>query len=166
MRQLAGIVAALVLGVSVAQSAFYSRDGELISTGDGVSIRMVVDEHFPGARIMMHMVPRELDDESGAVVIFAWLTEWPLFVLTSQPERIPEYIASFDYREFLQSWRLSFELETNLGVADVTVLEALGAPTYRTTSTSVSGRVERWEYAGLGVVLYFSNGGLTRVITR
>ncbi len=163
MKQLAMLAVTLALGIALAQSAFYAPDGEYLAPGEGTSIRMMVDEHFPGALVTVHFVPEEVSQEKAAVVVFAWLTDRPLFAITRQPERIPEFIASFDLLGLLGSWQLAFELESNLGVADLTVVQALGAPSNRMTRTSELGRVERWEYDRYGLLLYFTNGGLSSV---
>ena len=137
--------------------------------GHGNSIRSIADEHFPGVRFMTHRVPDEVSGDELASVVFRWLTDEPLFALTGFPDRIEEYIESFDLSAILNSWELSFHLEMALGdempVTDVEVLEAIGAPSNRVTQVSASGRFERWEYARYRLVLYFQESLLVTLVT-
>lgn len=154
-------------------SNFYAwspEDGStFLAPGEGYSIQMVADEHFPGVRYMVHFVPDEVRGDDHASVMFKWLTDQPLFVLTGSPDRIEEYVASFDLEAFLSSWELEFELESALldeePVTDLMILEALGPPSSRTTNTTEAGQTERWEYAQYRIVLYFSDGVMTTVMT-
>ena len=171
---LQAIVLLAVIGFAVAQSGFWalSEEGvEFLAEGEGNSIQSVADEHFPGVRFMTHSVPSELRGEDTAVVVFRWLQDEPLFLLTGEPERAQEYIESVDLPAMLNSWELSFELEFAIGregaapVTDVDVLEVLGGPSSRVTQASATGRVERWEYARYRLVLYFQQSILVTVVT-
>ena len=154
-------------------SGFYAwspEDGpRFLAPGEGYSIRMVADAHFPGVRFYVHHVPSEVRGDDHAAIVFKWLTDQPLFALTDSPDRIEEYVASFDLEAFLSSWRLEFELESALldeePVTDLMILEALGPPSSRTTHFTETGRIERWEYAQFRIVLYFSDSVMTTVVT-
>lgn len=172
-RTLWSVVAVALLGGALAQDNFYgwTPEGELqlLAPGDGFSVRMVGEEHFPGVRYYMHFVPPEVTGEDSATVMFRWLTDEPLFVVTTAPERIDAFVASFDLDAFLASWRLAFELQNALEdeapVPDLVILHALGAPSSRVTSTTANRQLERWEYAQFGLVLYFHQGALVEVVT-
>lgn len=119
---------------------------------------------------MFHLVPDELAGEDAtATVVFKWLQDEPLFLLTGKPERVQEYIESFDLGELLSSWWLDFYLEAALegetSVTNVEILEVLGGPSSRVTQASVTCRVERWEYARYRLVLYFQQSILVTVVT-
>ena len=168
------IVLLAVLGTAGAhERGFYAwvPEGEprFLAPSEGFSIRMIADEHFPGARFYNHIVPDEVSGDELAAIMFRWLTDEPLFALTGFPDRIEEYASSFNLREFLSSWMLEFELSTALQdetpVTDLTILEALGAPSSRVTRTTATGQGERWEYAQYRLVLYFSRGALVEVVT-
>jgi hypothetical protein len=174
--RLALIAAAVIsLGTALAQeSGFYawSQDESgapqlrLLAPGEGYSINRVMREHFPGVRFMTHLMPAELKGDDDAAVIFRWLTDEPLVILTKYPERAAAYVASFDLREFLQSWRLKFALEyADPPPTDLEVLNALGGPSNRITQTSPLGTTERWEYTQYRLVLYFRQGGLHTITT-
>ena len=170
------IVLLAVVGFAGAQEKDFwawSEDGPRFlahfGEGHGNSIRSIADEHFPGVRYTFHIVPDEVSGDELASVMFRWLTNEPLFALTGFPDRIEEYAASFNLREFLSSWKLEFELSTALQdetpVTDVTILEALGGPSSRVTRTTATGQSERWEYAQHRLVLYFSRGALVEIVT-
>lgn len=159
-----------------ARDGFWTPDGQLLAPfcdGCGNSIASVQAEFFPDVRrTMPHIVPKELleGSQSGiTAVIFKWLTDEALFVMTDQPEKIPEFIASFDLSAFLRSWEFEFELTTALQdgevITDLEILDTLGVPTSRTTSTTSNTRIERWEYAQYRIVLHFHNSVLHEVVT-
>ena len=171
-RALMVMAALAVLGLAGAEGGFYAWTPEglvFLAPRDGHSIRSVGEEHFAGVRYLMHLVPREvLGDEPSAGVMFRWLTDEPLFLVTRYPERAEAYIASFDRSEFLHSWRLSFALESAMDdrpVTDLEILTGLGAPANRMTQTTERGRTERWEYPRYRLILYFSQGALSRIVT-
>lgn len=173
------VVLLAVLGAAWAQdSAFYAwsldETGapqlEALAPGEGYSINDVMGEHFPGVRFMAPLIPLELSEGDDAAVMFRWLTDEPLVVLTKYPERAAAYVASFDLSEYLNSWRLSNAIEyamqyDEMPVTDLEILTALGAPSSRVTRTTETGQGERWEYAQYRLVLYFSRGALVEVVT-
>lgn len=150
--------------------AWSPEDGpKFLAPGDGYSINMVAEEHFAGARFHTYFVPEEVSGNGWTTIMFKWLTDEVLFVLTGEPERIGEFLATFDLEEFLSSWKLESELTyamQNEGpVLDLEILNALGPPSSRTTVTTETGVTERWEYAQYRIVLYFSDGVMTTVVT-
>ena len=134
----------------------YYPDGSPIETSAN-TINDVHAEFFPGIPFYTHIAP--LEGVQGDV-IFKLFTDEPLFVITNQPEKITELIDSFDLQEFLHSWQFTAEIDTNIenGISDIYVLETLGPPDDKISSSDGSTQIEQWHYAPYGLTLFFTNG--------
>lgn len=141
---------------------FYYPDGSPIETNAN-SINDVHAEFFPNIPSYTHI--GSLEAVQGDV-IFKLFTDEPLFFVTNQPEEIPEIIDSFDLQEFLNSWQLTNEIEAHIedGLTDLFMLETLGPPNDKTTTSDGSTRIEQWYYEPYNLTLFFTNGSVSRYV--
>lgn len=167
---------ALTIGCSGHARTIFTPDGALLyqSTGDTfMSINEAMAKHHPGVPFRSHIL---FGTEFDGSVAFRLLTAEPLLVfihgdLSTEEKRdlIPEFIDSFDYNAYLNGWELAFDLRTQgieLGLGDIYVVEALGAPDSWLDRASVTGSISIMSYRRYGLSLTFVNGRLTEVIQR
>lgn len=168
MKRLTLCIILLLATIAFTQNApirYYLPDGTPLEQNGGfTNINDMTQKYFPSTPIYSHIIFDHKEEGGYASVIFKQLTDKALFVQTSEPHRIPDYIASFDYYEYLHDGQLVMDLQYSgipTGYGDIYIAEALGPPTSRTSRVDQSGRIETWTYPEYGLILGFSQGRLT-----
>lgn len=167
-------IGALLVGFTSHARTIFTPDGTLLyqSTGDTfMSINEAMAKYHPGVPFRSHIL---FDAEFDGSVALKLLTDEPLLVfihrdlpVEEQRDLVPKFINSFDYKAYLNGWELAFDLRTKgieIGLGDIYVLDALGAPDSWVDRTTASGSISVMSYRRYGLNLTFVNGRLQEVL--
>lgn len=169
MKQVHGLVGLVITVVALSgfasaqhSAGLYLPDGTELEWPEVTNLATVLSTHFPGVLSRGHYVPDQ-EDDPVAIVYFELFSDRPMFVYTRHPERVTQYIASYDHRAYLTSWQFPFDLRSEgllNGVTDLYFFEAIGAPDSRVARSTAGGQYEIWRYSQYRVSLEFRDGRL------
>lgn len=158
----------LFLPLSVFSQKIYSPSGKVmklpanITTADGVSAYL---QNSP--RPYMYHVQGYADD-STALIAFHLLTNWPIFIQCTHPERIKEYVEQFNLEAYLASPQLEADIKQHILYRDLKadyVVSKLGEPDAQTLDADGDKTTETYDYAKYNFTLQIINGFVTKILT-
>lgn len=151
-----------------AQLPFYYPDGKPYKR-KAVNINDINSDFGPCGLVKLH-TPFCSDQPSAdclTTVGYKLFSNTPLWVLTEEPDRIPDAIRAFDVRKYLLSWEFEFDLKAFIEkkcLTDAFILETLGPPDDRSKYYSQSLEFENWDYKALRLTLTLQKGIVTAYI--
>ena len=98
------------------------------------------------------------------VIGYKLFTNQPLWVFTNTSEKIPEFVNSFNYHEYLESPHFDHDIKQQIAkrtLTDEFIMEAFGIPNQTNRVGEGEGTKEYWTYLARGLVLTFEDGLVT-----
>lgn len=99
-----------------------------------------------------------------AQIDYKILSDSAVMVSTKHPESIKKYLKSFNFKQYMTTWRVEIDLEKLIEkkiLTDKYVLNVWGTPNHVTKSSIQNDIIEIWHYTDYDLILAFINGFAT-----
>ncbi len=162
------ILLLLLLPLSVFSQKIYAPSGKVMKLPANVTTPDDVSTYLQNSpRPYIYHVQGYADD-SSALIAFHLLTNWPVFIVCSHPERIKEYVEQFNLEAYLSSPQLEIDIKQHIQYRDLKadyVVDKLGEPDAQTLDTDGDKSTETYDYAKYNFTLQITNGFVTKILT-